>query len=42
MQSVSEQLLRITERVGILVAITFDTSQNETLNHTFNGSHISK
>ena len=42
MRPIGERLLRITERVGILVAITFNTSQDETLNHTFNGSHISK
>ena len=38
--SVSERLLRIIERVGILVALTFDRSQNETQNKTFERSHL--
>ena len=38
--SVSEQLLRIIERVGILVGYTFDDAQNETQNATFEGSHL--
>ena len=38
--SVSERLLRIIERVGILVAFTFDSAQNETQNATFEGSHL--
>ena len=41
MQPVSEQLLTIIERVGIFVALTFNVNQDETLNYTFNGSHIS-
>ena len=40
--SVSERLLRIIERVGILVALTFDNTRNETQNATFEGSHIGK
>ena len=40
--SVSERLLRIIERVGILVALTFDSEQNETQSATFERSHISK
>ena len=38
--SVSERLLRIIERVGILVGRTFDDTQNETENVTFEGSHL--
>ena len=40
--SVSERLLRIIERVGILVALTFDSARNETQNVAFEGSHIGK
>ena len=39
---VSERMLRIIERVGILVALTFDGDQNETQNANFNRSHIGK
>ena len=33
-------MLRIIERVGILVALTFDSGQDKTENATFEGSHI--
>ena len=39
---VSERLLKIIERVGILVALTFDSDQNETQNTTIYTSHIGK
>ena len=39
--AVGERLLRIIERVGILFALTFNSTQNETLYATFNESHIS-
>ena len=38
--SVSERLLRIIERVGILVALTIDNARNETQNATFIRSHL--
>ena len=38
--SVGERMLRIIERVGILVATTFDSFQNDTMNRNFDYSHI--
>ena len=40
--AVSERLLKIIERIGILVARTFDSGRNETQNATFEGSHLGK
>ena len=40
--SVSERLLRIIERVGILFTYNFDVAQTETQNVTFEGSHLGK
>ena len=40
--SVSERLLRIIERVGILFTITFDDTRNETQNESFNRTHLGK
>ena len=40
--AVSERLLKIIERIGILVARTFDSAQNETQNVTIEGSHLGK
>ena len=40
--AVSERLLKIIERIGILVALTFDSGRNETQNATFEGSHLGK
>ena len=40
--SVSERLLWIIERVGILFTFTFDSAQNETQNKAFIRSHLGK
>ena len=37
---IGEQLLRIIEKLGILVAISFDSSKNERVNKIFEESHI--
>ena len=38
--SIGERMLRIIERVGILLATTFDSSQSETMNINFSYSYI--
>lgn len=37
---IGERMLRIIEKLGILVAITFDSSKNERVNKIFEESHI--
>ena len=38
----SERLLRITERIGMIIALTFNRDQSETQSISFNESHIRK